>query len=311
MPNFGRLFLTAALALSAPASALGQEPFPVLVVNATALSGTGSIAGNNFNNGVLLALKEINAGGGILGHKIEAISLDTQSKPEIAKAAVQKAAEMDAYAIFGPVLSDLALASMEEIQRAEIPTFVGAEATSVTGQGNPYVFRTSLSQAAAMPKLARYLKDGLRVQTVAMVSVDNAFGQGGREAMIKALDGMGIKLVADISAAPGQKDYAGPVQKITETKADAAFVYLNEAEAADCLRELHKQAYSGWIVGETTILGQSVIDLAGEEAANGIRGHVGLTPDALQPTIREFNNKFLQEYNYKSDHNGMKGYIAA
>ena len=55
---------------------------------------------------------------------------------------------------------------------------------------------------------------------------------------------------------------------------------------------------------------QSVIDLAGE-AANGVRAHVGLTPHALIPGMRSFDNRFLKEYRYRSDHNGMKGYIAA
>ena len=46
-------------------------------------------------------------------------------------------------------------------------------------------------------------------------------------------------------------------------------------------------------------------------AANGIRAHVGLTPHALIPGVRNFDNRFLKEYRYRSDHNGMKGYIAA
>ena len=67
----------------------------------------------------------------------------------------------------------------------------------------------------------------------------------------------------------------------------------------------------GWIVGETTLVGQSVIDLAGEEAVNNVRGHTGMSPDSLLPAIREVSDRFLQEYRYKPDHNGMKGYAAA
>jgi branched-chain amino acid transport system substrate-binding protein len=60
-------------------------------------------------------------------------------------------------------------------------------------------------------------------------------------------------------------------------------------------------------VGETTLTGQKVIDLAGE-AANGAIAHVGLTVDAPNPAIRAFRAKFEKEYKYVSDHNGMKGY---
>ena len=73
------------------------------------------------------------------------------------------------------------------------------------------------------------------------------------------------------------------------------------------MRELRKQAYAKPVVGETTLTSQKVIELAGE-AANGAVAHVGLTADAPDPGIREFAAKFQKEYNYKPDHNGVKGY---
>ena len=39
-------------------------------------------------------------------------------------------------------------------------------------------------------------------------------------------------------------------------------------------------------------------------------GHVGLTVDAPEPRIKAFGEKFEREYKYKSEHNGMKGYIS-
>ena len=144
------LLLAAALTLAGLA-AHAQEAAPSVVVNAVELSGDGAVAGNNFNNGVLLAFKEINAAGGILGRKIDIVPLDIETKPEVAKAAVQKATELQAFAMMGPVFSDMVLATMEDIRSAERPTFVGAEAASITAQGNPYLFRTSLSQTESMP----------------------------------------------------------------------------------------------------------------------------------------------------------------
>ena len=98
-------------------------------------------------------------------------------------------------------------------------------------------------------------------------------------------------------------------RKVIDSKADTAFIYLNEDEAARCLLELRKQDFSGFLVGETTLASQAVIDRAGE-AANAVRAHVGLTTHALMPAVRTFDNNFLREYRYRSDHNGMKGYIA-
>src|SRR5215210_4874543 len=101
---YGGQILAAALAVCAPVPAIAQQPFPAMVVSVVELSGDGAIPANNFNNGLQLAFKEINAAGGILGTKIEVISLDTQTKTEVTKAALNKAAEMNAYAVMGPVI---------------------------------------------------------------------------------------------------------------------------------------------------------------------------------------------------------------
>jgi len=97
------------------------------------------------------------------------------------------------------------------------------------------------------------------------------------------------------------------VLRAKQSNADAVFAYSNEEESARLLRELRKQGWTKPIVGETTLTGQKVIELAGE-AANGAIAHVGLTVDAPVPAIRAFKAKFEKEYKYISDHNGMKGY---
>jgi len=294
------------IGLSLAGASLAQQG-PVTVVGLMELSGTGATAGTNFDNGVKLAVKEINAAGGILGRKIEYTTMDTQSAPQTAKALAQKAVDQSAYVVMGPVFSGSFIVSMAETKRAEIPNFTGGEAANITQQGNPYVFRTSFTQSTAMPKLARYIKDTVKAKSVAMIWVNNDFGKGGRDSMAKALEAQGIKVAADISTDPGQVDFSAAVLKAKQSNADALFVYTNEEESARALRELKKQGYDKPIIGETTLTGQKVIELAGE-AANGAVAHVGLTVDAPQPAIKAFDEKFQKEYKYKSDHNGMKGY---
>jgi branched-chain amino acid transport system substrate-binding protein len=294
-----------ALAFAATVSA--QQPLKV--AGLVELSGTGATSGTNFDNGVKLAVKEINASGGILGRKIEYTSGDTQSNPQIAKALAQKAVDDGAYIVMGPVFSGSIIVSMAETKKAEIPNFTGGEAANITQQGNPYIFRTSFTQTTAMPKVARYIANDLKAKTVAIIWVNNDFGKGGRDTMVKELDKLGVKVVADISTDPGQVDFSGPVLKAKEAKADALFVYSNEEESARALRELRKQGYDKPIVGETVLTSQKVIELAGE-AANGAVAHVGLTADAPQPAIKAFDEKFQKEYKTKGDHNALKGYSA-
>ena len=300
--------LATAIALAVPMAVAAQAP--IKIYNIVELSGGGATAGTNFDNGVKLAFKEINASGGILGRKIDVISVDTQTNPGVAKALSQKAVDDGAYIVMGPVFSGSIIVSMAETKKAEIPNFTGGEAAGITQQGNPFIFRTSFTQSTAMPKVARYLKDNVKAKTVALMWINNDFGKGGRDSMTKALEAQGIKVAADISTDPGQVDFSGPVLKAKQANADALFVYLNEEESARALRELKKQGYDKPIIGETTLTGQKVIELAGD-AANGAIAHVGLTADAPQPAIKAFDEKFSKEYKYKSDHNGMKGYSAA
>jgi len=301
-------FLSAAILMTAALPSLAQQA-PVRIAGLMELSGTGATSGTNFDNGVKLAVKEINAKGGILGRKIEYTSSDTQSQPQTAKALAQKAVDDGAYVVMGPVFSGSILVSMVETRRAEIPNFTGGEGAAITQQGNPYIFRTSFTQATAMPKVARYIKDTVKAKTVAIVWVNNDFGKGGRDTIMKALDAQGIKIVADISTDPGQVDFSSPVLKVKQSNADAVFVYTNEEESARALRELKKQGYDKPIIGETTLTSQKVIEMAGE-AANGAVAHVGLSADAPQPTIKAFDERFQKEYKYKTDHNGLKGYSA-
>jgi branched-chain amino acid transport system substrate-binding protein len=300
--------LAAALALAVPLAVPAQTG-PIKIVDIVELSGGGATAGTNFDNGVKLAVKEINAAGGILGRKIDLQSLDTQTNPGVAKALSQKAVDDGVYVVMGPVFSGSIIVSMAETKKAEVTNFTGGEAAGITQQGNPYIFRTSFTQSTAMPKLARYIKDTLKAKSVALIWVNNDFGKGGRDVMIKALEAQGIKVAADVPTDPGQVDFSGAVLKVKQSNADALFVYTNEEESARALRELRKQGYDKPIVGETTLTGQKVIELAGD-AANGAIAHVGLTVDAPQPAIKAFDDKFTKEYKYKSDHNGMKGYSA-
>ncbi|MEY4346209.1 MAG: hypothetical protein RL032_2041 [Pseudomonadota bacterium] len=306
MQKRNALKLIAACAMLMGASAAFSQD-AIKIANIVELSGGGATAGTNFKNGVELAVKEINASGGILGKKIQTTTSDTQSNPGVAKGLTQKAVDEDVFAIFGPVFSGSIMVSMAESRKAEIPNFTGGEAASITMQGNPYIFRTSFTQATAMPKVARYISDQAKLKTIAIIFVNNDFGKGGLDMMKKALANSTTKIVAEISTDSGQVDFSAAVLKAKQSGADGVFVYTNEEESARALRELRKQGWNKPIIGETTLTGQKVIELAGE-AANGAVAHVGLTVDAPLPAIRAFRAKFEKEYKYVSDHNGMKGY---
>ncbi len=277
----------------------------IKIANIVELSGPGTTAGTLFKNGVEMAVKEINEAGGILGKKVESYTVDTQTNPGVAKGLTQKAVDDNVFAIFGPVYSGSIMVSMAESKRGEVPNFTGGEAAAITQQGNPYVFRTAFGQSTSFPKLAKYINT--KAKTLAVIYVNNDFGKGGRDTLNKLLAGGPTQIVADISTDAGQVDFSAAVLRAKQSNADAIFAYTNEEESARLLRELKKQGWNKPIIGETTLVGQKVIELAGD-AANGAVAHVGLTVDAPIPEMLKFKAKYYQAYGSISDHNGIKGY---
>jgi len=292
----------AALAFAHPAAAQDLK-----LHGALELSGAGAVSGTNFRDGVVLAVEEINAKGGIMGRKVVFEGLDTQSNPSTARAVIQKILDEKPYVLFGPVFSGSVMVTMELAQGAGVPQITGGEAAAITQKGNPFIFRTSFGQQSSMPKIANYIRDELKAKKVAVLWVNNDFGKGGRDNFIKEMKERGIEVTADVSTESGQVDFAADVVKLKSANADAIFVYTNEEESARFLREARKQNITVPLIGETTLLGQKVIELAGP-AANGARGHVGLTIDAPVAAITAFKDKFNKRFNYLPDHNGIKGY---
>jgi len=294
------------LALAVAAPSYAQD---IQIADVAELSGGGATVGTNWKNGIDLAVEEINAAGGILGHKIVVTHADSQSNPGVARAQVQKALDSNPYVLLGPGYSGSVKVTAPLAADAGVTQIMGGEAAELTRMGDKFLFRTSFGQQSTMPKVAKYMAEDMKAKTVAVVWVNNDFGKGGRDSIEKALADLGVKVAADISTEAGQVDFAADVDKVKASNADAAFVYLNEDESARILKEFKRQNLTIPLMGETTLVGQKVIELAGD-AANGARAHVGLTTDAPVEAVRAFRDRFVKKYNYVPDHNGLKGYLA-
>lgn len=265
--TFGLKQLVATTAFASICATASAQPIPI--AGLVELTGSGTTAGTNYDNGVKLAVSEINAAGGILGRQIKYTSMDTQTNPGVAKSLASKAIDEGVPLVIGPVYSGSILVSMAETRRAEIPNIIGGEAAAITQQGNPYVFRSSFTQASAMPKVVRYISEIVKAKSIALIYVNNDFGKGGRDMVLKGLQAAGIQVLADISTDVGQVDFSAAVLKAKQVNADALFAYTNEEESARLLKEIRKQGYNKPVIGETTLANDKVIELAGD-AANGV-----------------------------------------
>jgi branched-chain amino acid transport system substrate-binding protein len=282
-----RILAGALLATVLTGTAFAQSGAPIKLADVAELSGGGATVGTNWKNGIDLAIGEINANGGVLGRKLEVTHADSQSNPGVARAQVQKALDGEPYVLLGPGYSGSVKVTAPLAAEAGITQIMGGEAAELTQAGNKLLFRTSFGQQSSMPKVARYINDELKAKSVAVVWVNNDFGKGGRDVISKEFARYGIKVAADLSTEAGQADFAADVSKIKAASPDAVFIYLNEEESARILKELKRQSVTAPLIGETTLVGQKVVELAGD-AANGARGHVGLTTDAPIDLVKAF-----------------------
>ena len=108
--RFTLKLLAASALLAATSASFAQAT--IKIANVVELSGAGASVGTTFKNGVELAIKEINAAGGVLGKKFETTTYDTQTNPGVAKGQTQKAVDDGVFAIFGPVFSGSIMISM-------------------------------------------------------------------------------------------------------------------------------------------------------------------------------------------------------
>tara|TARA_R110002073_G_scaffold11117_19_gene51423 strand:+ start:15976 stop:17106 length:1131 start_codon:yes stop_codon:yes gene_type:complete len=305
---FKRTLLAASVAaLGLVGPALADD---VLIVDVAELSGAGAAAGGVWHDGVVMGFDDVNAAGGILGRMVDLQGYDSQTDPMNSRGMVQRAIDDGTYVLMGTVYSSSTIVNMLVAQQNGMPQFTGSEAPSITAQGNPYIFRTAFGAQMGLPKIGAYLANDMDISRIAIVWANTEFGRGGYDAFMSVAADEGMEVVADIPTEQAQVDFAADVTRVISSGAEAVFVYLTEEESARFLIAARQQGLSIPMAGDTVLVSQRVIDLAGD-AANGAMGHVGLSASAPVPAIQEFSTRFQERFGYTPDHNAIKGYIGA
>ena len=286
---------------------IAAEPVKMGIV--CELSGSGAPSGLRWERGVLMAVDEINAAGGIMGRKIETFSLDTRTEAPVSVAAMKKAIGRKPFVVMGTVYSSSTIVNMSILQKAGIPQMTGSEAPRITQQGNENIFRSSYHAGLGMQKVIKWITEVLKVKKIAILYANNEFGKGGRDALVKLLEPKGVEIAADIPCEVGQADFAGELARVERSGADAIFIYHHEEENARLLVQIHDLQLDKKmkVLGHVTLMTENVLALA-KEAANGVRGHVGLSSEA--PPLKPVADRYLAKYGELPDHNFFKGYVA-
>ncbi len=296
----------AALALGTTAPRARAQELQIAIP--AELTGSGASVGVLWRNGAEMAIDDINAKGGILGHKLTYTVYDTQTNPSVSRAVIQKALDGHPYAVLGPVYSGSVKVDEPLTQKAGITEIMGGVADDLTTQGDPTIFRTTLAQSLALPPAVTYMKDMLHAKRVAMIWVNDDYGIGGHKAMQALLAKAGMDLVVDDSSEAGQVSFAPDILKIRAAHPDVVFVYLHEEENARLMKALKQNGIKAPVVGGT-VTDQQTIKLAGD-AAEGALSIGGMDISAPVPAIAEFHKRFVDRFHVEPDHNALQAYMA-
>lgn len=207
--------LPAATALDA------AEPYKVGAI--FAITGPASWLGEPERDTVNMIAEEINAAGGINGHPLELVIEDTEGDETKTVLAVKKLIKKDGVlAIIGPSRSGTSMAVIPTIEKEEVPLISCAAAASIVQPvaERKWVFKTPQSDTHAAERILDHMKQK-GITKVAIITISNGFGDGGRQELLAAAPKYGIEIVADERYAPADSDMTAQLTKIKGTDAQA------------------------------------------------------------------------------------------
>jgi branched-chain amino acid transport system substrate-binding protein len=201
------------------------EPYYVGAV--LSVTGGGAPAGENERKGVLLAVKQINAAGGIGGRPLEVLIEDDESDPTKAVAAFLKlSSDKRVSAILGPSTSTAAMAAIDTIKKGNVPVLAMVGAAQVVEAGKPNVFRVAPTDAVAVTAIMEHLSKKLKVSKLALLSTADAYSTGGADAIAALAPKYNIQIATHEKGQPTDTDFTPQLTKIKASGAEAVIVWF-------------------------------------------------------------------------------------
>lgn len=214
-----------------------EAPKPDIVVGMIQdLSGPGSVFGNACVKGAELAIKEINAAGGVDGMKLKLIPYDIANKTEEAINAYKRLADVDkANIVLGPPLSNVGLALIPVSNEKKIPILglFGHPTVMVNADGttNPYMFLAQPSSSYSGLSMASYDVNVRGVKKVAVIArQDHSFLMTFLEGYKKYLESHGGTVTTEQFVKAGDTDFKVQLNKMKETAPDNIFSAMTTQE---------------------------------------------------------------------------------
>lgn len=265
------------------------------------ITGASAAEGAFQIKAIKLALKEINAAGGVNGRKIDLRMVDNQSSNPGALAALQKAVEQEkALVLVGFVKSTQILAASDAIKNYGIPTVVGGTNVTLTRQGNPWLFRVRPDDSIAALAMVKYIKEDAKLAKIGILHDTDAFGSGGADLVEKYAKEQDVTVVKREKYTTKDKDYTAQLLSLKNAGAQIMILYApNPEDAAVVMRQYRQLGAPFKYLGSPSSQHRDALNLA-RDAAEGILAVADFVPGASEVNKR-YGEAYKREYNEEYD----------
>ena len=272
------------------------------------LTGGAATFGISQKNGFLLAIKEVNAEGGvdIGGTKclINYIFEDDQGSPEAAANAFRKLIDQDeVVAINGSVTSKCTLAGAPIAQDAGVPVIAPSSTNVQVTLTGDYIFRACFLDPFQGAVVASFSYNDLKAKTAAVIFDNgNDFSKGLAEAFRESFEKLGGKVVAYESFTDEDKTNDFSAQLTNIRAANPEVIFLDSYYSAGALEAKQARALGitvpfvgtdGWDSAELPKLGGEAVEGA------YFCGHY--SPEDPRPIVQNFVKKYAETYGQTPD----------
>ncbi len=261
------------------------------------ISGDLAPYGISSLRGVEVAVEDFNAKGGILGKQIELLVGDDVCKPEVAVNMATKLVSDGAQMIVGHVCSGATIAANKIYKDANLLIVSPASTNDdLTLKGeHPNFFRTISYDGAQATLMTDFVKNQLKVTTVALIHDKGDYGKGQMELCKAAFEKMGgIEIVLFEGVTTGAVDYSAIVQKIKKSNAQVTMWGGYHSDASKIVQLLSKKRVDTIFFGADGIIGPNFTSLAGKYA-EGVYA-TGPNDTSSNPLFQELSAKHQKKY---------------
>lgn len=269
-PKMSRSFALCTIMLLCLVTARATEKLPVLVGFDGEFGVENSFSAQAIELGLRTAIAEINAAGGVLGGRpVELVIKDHRSIPARGiRNGAEFAAMPDLVAVFGGRFSPVVLEQLPALKAAKMPYLVAwaaADPIIENGMRPNYVFRLSLRDSLAMPKLLKSAEQR-GYDKVGLLLANTSWGRSNEAAAEKYMLGVKNQKIVD-TAWFNFKDTTliKQYKRLTDAGAKAVVLVANDEEGATLVRDVAAlpQSQRVPIISHWGITGGEFFKLAG------------------------------------------------